>query len=251
MNGLKRLPTAGYCARSIAVAGLLVGLIAPAPVKADASNYRGPEVPMLPEYCMQDAKGVFWTQAERERWFRLLGDMVRHIHHYCRGLAATNRALYFSKNANERYGHLTQSIPEIQYVIGNAKDDYPLMPEFLYRKGDNLLRLNRHQEGVDALTRAMELKPDYWPPYAAMSDHYKRLGDNKKAREWLDKALAIAPDAKALKARLDDLNGKKDTVKSASETAEQPAPKPAKSQADPVAAKSKPAAGADSAAEKK
>jgi tetratricopeptide (TPR) repeat protein len=77
------------------------------------------------------------------------------------------------------------------------------------KKGENLIRLGRGPSGIKELLRAAELKPDYWPPYAAISDYYKKNGDLKDAREVLEKGLSASPDAKALKERLANL----DTVK--------------------------------------
>jgi len=52
----------------------------------------------------------------------------------------------------------------------------------------------------------MELKPDYWPAYAALSEHYVKVGDVAKAREVLQKGLEVTPDEKALKRRLAELD---------------------------------------------
>ncbi len=49
----------------------------------------------------------------------------------------------------------------------------------------------------------------HWPPYAVMSDYYKKKGDLKNAREVLEKGLLASPDAKALKERLATLDAVK------------------------------------------
>jgi tetratricopeptide (TPR) repeat protein len=60
---------------------------------------------------------------------------------------------------------------------------------------------------VPELERAIELKPDYWPPYVQLSDYYKESGQTALAREMLEKALSHSPGVETLKQRLADLNG--------------------------------------------
>ena len=104
--------------------------------------------------------------------------------------------------------------------------DFVLLPEILTKKGENLLRLGKSQGAVE-LGRAIELKKDYWPPYAAMSDYYKGVGDVRKAREWLEKGLAAAPGTRALTRRLEELESAKDQNQSAPQPAKEPEePKP-------------------------
>jgi Flp pilus assembly protein TadD len=75
----------------------------------------------------------------------------------------------------------------------------------LTKRGENLLRLGNGPRGLLDLTRAIELKPDHWPPYAALSDYYKALGNFDSAREWAEKGLSAAPGTKALQRRLAEL----------------------------------------------
>ena len=65
--------------------------------------------------------------------------------------------------------------------------------------------------GVLDLERAISLKPDYWPPYAELSDHFKSTGEIDKARSTLEMGLAKSPDATALKRRLTELSAAKKT----------------------------------------
>ena len=94
-------------------------------------------------------------------------------------------------------------------MIDRAPPDFVLLPEILMKKGENLIRLGQGANGNLQLLRAIELKPDYWPPYAAMSDYYKKTGDLKNAREVLEKGLSASPEAKALKERLANLDAVK------------------------------------------
>ena len=64
-------------------------------------------------------------------------------------------------------------------------------------------------QGLADLNRAIELKPDHWPPYAALSDYYKALSDFASARDWAQRGLSAAPGTRALQRRLAELDPSK------------------------------------------
>jgi tetratricopeptide (TPR) repeat protein len=173
-------------------------------------SYDPKEVAMLPAYCKHT--NVFRrhvpggnNQAEVERLTRLMGVSFIHLHHYCWGLMATNRA-NLARTPTERVRGLNHSISEFDYVIRNASPDFILLPEILTRKGQNLVALKKGPLAIVELQRAIDLKPDYWPPYATLSDYYKETGDHENARLWLQRGLAAVPDSQALKTRLSKLD---------------------------------------------
>jgi len=172
------------------------------------------EVAILPRYCAyaqsfrEHVPGGNSTD-EIQRWQSILGETFIHIHHYCWGLMKTNRGVLLAPDDQARRFYITDAIREFDYVIDRSPPDYVLLPEFLMKKGENLIRLGQVGNGTLQLLRAIELKPDYWPPYAVMSDYYKKSGDPKKAREVLEKGLSASPDAKALKERLANLDSTK------------------------------------------
>ncbi len=167
------------------------------------------ELALLPEYCK-------YTQLFRQRlhadpakvahWYAVMGPAFDAMHHYCWGLMKTNRALLLANSQRVRTFYMDDSLAEFDYVIRSALPDFVMLPEIYTKKGENQLRLGRIAAGIASLQRAIELKADYWPPYAALSDHYKKAGDIEQARAWLQKAVAFAPDAKALKSRLAELD---------------------------------------------
>jgi len=134
----------------------------------------------------------------------------------------TNRALLFTRAPQHRTFYLDSSISEFDYVISYAPRDFILLPEILTKKGENLIRLGRASQGALELLRAIELKPDYWPPYAAVSDYYKEIGEIAKAREWLEKGLSVTPDVKALRLRMAEIDGAKDKRKNTPQRPEKP-----------------------------
>jgi len=176
---------------------------------------------MLPRYCMytqlfRDRVPGGMNPAEIKRWGSLMGhDAFHHMHHYCAALIDTNRAEFLSRSRVDRLFYLDHSIKEFDYVIRSVPRDFILLPEILTKKGKNLILLGQSQLAINELQRAIELKPDYWPPYAELSDYHKGMGDLQKAREYLEKALSHSPNANGLKSRLTELeavNAKRKTA---------------------------------------
>jgi len=181
------------------------------PGAAAQSQFDPKQLAMLPPYCKytqlyrQNVPGGNDPQ-QIERWASVLGqENFVHMHHYCLGLESANRALYFSSTKQDRDRELSTSVREFDYVVDRVAPDFALLPEILTRRGENLLRLGNAPQGVVDLNRAISLKPDHWPPYAALSDYFKALGDFASAREWVEKGLAAAPGTKALQRRLTEL----------------------------------------------
>lgn len=178
------------------------------PASIDAYDPR--EVGMLPAYCKytQVFRGQVpggSNEAEIERWNALLGNTFHSLHHYCWGLMKTNRAVLLARTGQVREYYLNSAIEEFDYVLRNANDEFLLLPEILTKKGENLIRLGKGPIAVLHLERAATLKPDYWPPYAHLSDYYKTKGEVDKAEDYLRKGLSFSPQAKALTRRLSEL----------------------------------------------
>lgn len=175
------------------------------------TDYDPREVAMLPRYCIytqsfRDKVPGGGQKATVDGWYAEMGPTFHAMHHYCWGLMKTNRALYLAREPRTREFYLRDSITEFNYVLEHASEDFVLLPEILTKKGENLIRLGKGAIGIYELERAISLKPEYWPPYAQMSDYYKEAGDRKKARDMLEAGLAKVPDAKALRRRLAELD---------------------------------------------
>jgi len=206
-----------------------------APPGYSADVYAGDprEMAMVPRYCIytqafRDVVPGGNNPAEIERWNLIMGDTFHHMHHYCGGLIANNRGIFLSRNREERLSYLRHSIVEFDYVIQRASQDFKLLPDILTKKGETLIRLGQAPLGIVELQRAINLRPDYWPPYVQLSDYYKGTGDLGKAREYLEKALSYSPDAKGLKMRLMELDAVNAKRKTAPQSIEQsPKPRPA------------------------
>jgi tetratricopeptide (TPR) repeat protein len=176
-------------------------------------GYDPREVAMLPGYCK-------YTQLFRDRvpggnnpteiahWYQVMGHAFHGMHHYCWGLMKTNRALLLARTRQVRTYYLRSAVREFDYVINSSPPDFFMLPEIYTKRGENLLKLNEIGEAIVSFERAIHLKADYWPPYVALSDYFKRTGDYRRASEWLEKGLAASPDAKPLKDRMSELKAK-------------------------------------------
>ena len=172
--------------------------------------YDARELAMLPRFCNHTQLIRMFAPGgsdknEIARWTGVFGDSFQHLHHYCWGLMKSNRANLLARDPSVRQFFLNDAVGEYDYVIDRVPKDFILLPEILYKKADNLFRLGRAPVAIFHLERAIELKPDYWPPYAAIADHYKEVGQTAKSREILEAGLAAAPGTPALTRRLAEL----------------------------------------------
>lgn len=175
------------------------------------TEYDPREVAMLPAFCPH-------TQLFRERvpggndpeairrWHAAMGDTFLAMHHYCWGLMHMHRARVLARDEQVRRFNYASAIGEFDYVIRHARPDFVLLPEILTKRGEALLGLGRAAAAITEFERAIELKPDYWPPYAQIADYHQSQGDREKARAILQAGLEHAPDAKALRRRLIELD---------------------------------------------
>src|SRR5882672_6349770 len=81
-------------------AAAALALLAPMHVEAQQS-YEATQVYRLPVYCkytqvFRDHVPGGNNRPEIERWTASMGGSFNHMHHYCWGLMATNRAAFFS-----------------------------------------------------------------------------------------------------------------------------------------------------------
>ena len=170
------------------------------------------ELNLLPPYCIhtmlfRDAIPGANDPAKVSKWRNAMGSgNFDTMHHYCWGLMKTNRGVLLARDQQTRLFYLRAAVHEFDYVLQRVAPDFLLLPEVLTKKGENLVRLGKGPLSVAVFERAMEAKPDYWPPYAQLADYYKDIGDLKSAKETLDQGLAAVPDSAPLKRRLAELS---------------------------------------------
>jgi tetratricopeptide (TPR) repeat protein len=216
-------------------AALTAALLTPLPLRAqDYYSNLLRDLPMLPPYCQ-------YTQYYRDRvpggrdpeqldyWYSYFGGSVASgtgifhaMHHYCFGLTDINYAKYWERNEQNRRFRWEQSIAQFDYMIQSSKPGEKMLPDFHTKKGESLLAVGKAPLAMTEFEQAIALKPDYWPPYADMSDYYKRSGNIKLARAALERGLAAAPDTKALTRRLAELDSGKDNSSTAQKSSKKP-----------------------------
>jgi tetratricopeptide (TPR) repeat protein len=201
-----------------ALAGIVTALLAPSHVMAQAAGitFSPTEMALLPEYCKytqyyRDRIDGGRDPAKMKHWYAVfgggLGEGTFHsMHHYCFGLTQINYAKFWVTSKQDRTFRLEQSIGEFNFVIISSQPGERMLPDLHTKTGESLIALGKAGLAVVQFERAIELKPDYWPPYAAMSDHYKATGNIKAAREYLERGLSAAPETKALTRRLAELD---------------------------------------------
>lgn len=173
------------------------------------------EVSRLPPYCIYTAHfrenipgGM--NKEDSQRWQTILGEVFQTLHHYCWALMYLHRAKFLATDARTRGWNYSSAIHDIDYVLSYVNSrglrDFVLLPEILTKKGEALVGLGRGGRALGEFERAIELKPDYWPPYAHISDYYRSIGELTKARETLQSGLSRSPQASGLQRRLKELD---------------------------------------------
>jgi tetratricopeptide (TPR) repeat protein len=200
-----------------ALAPLLLAAGAPAAAQTipgypeHVTEYDPREVVMLPEYCkytqlFRDRVPGGNNREMIQRWHATMGDVFIHMHHYCWGLMHLHRAKVLARDAQARGFNYDSAVREFEYIMERTPREFPLLPEMLTKKGEALLARGKTALALAEFERAIELKPDYWPPYAHISDHYRSAGDLVKAREVLEAGLTRSRGAKGLQRRLEELD---------------------------------------------
>lgn len=159
------------------------------------------ELKVLPRACLaqtfisESLNYPIVPKEEREQWYAALGGSFIHYHHYCYGLMYMRKAVTDSSKQNHYYHSASANF---EYVINNATRDFPLLPEVYLRKGIALRFLGEDAAAATEFTKALKLKPDYTPAYAALVELHIDLGDIAGARSVLETGLSHAPASKIL-----------------------------------------------------
>lgn len=181
-----------------ACVGLALAL--PLPQPGWAQNFSAAETARLPPYCQGDP-------ASRKHWGEVYGPPFDHIHHHCWGLGYLNlaRAAIASPDRQKRGYYLTEAISNFMYSINAWPQDFVLLPDAYLGVGNAQRMLGQEAKAMGSFAKAISLKPDYAPAYAAMSDIWIDRGQKDKAKEILRDGVRNAPDAKGLTRRLAEL----------------------------------------------
>jgi tetratricopeptide (TPR) repeat protein len=117
------------------------------------------------------------------------------------------RADRHTNTSIDRSFDLSSAFREIEYVIERAPRDYMLRPEMLTKQGMIMRRLDRLDKAMSLLEQARSLDPTYWRAYYEIANCQLARNRKDEARETLKQGLAASPNARVLRAMLDDLGG--------------------------------------------
>ena len=172
------------------------------------------EMAQVPEYCRytQTFREEYGRDAHAQNlahWNSVLGaEQFSNLHHYCYGMIQLMRAQDYRITPQRRANILGQALGDIDYSINRVPPDYVLLPEMYTKRARVLVLQKKVVDAVDSFMKAISLKPDYWPPYAELSDLYKANGDRTKAQAILEEGLKNIPGSKTLEARMKALGEK-------------------------------------------
>ena len=172
------------------------------------------EMLALPPYCpaqqfIRNKEKWPVSQAEIDKWNRVLGRDYLHLHHYCQALNAMNKAQRISHD-RVRHFHLDFARRNIEYVQRNVSPTFVLLPEINVRKGYVLRFLGEHEAAAREYLAAIRLRPQYAPAYSALSDYYLDLDNREEAVRVLEDGLRQAPNSRTLKRKLSELKNPQD-----------------------------------------
>ena len=158
----------------------------------------------VPEFCYSFLNPKFEGTPLQAKWRRLL-EGFDGPHHYCFGIRGYNTALK-AHNREERMTALKGALNEMIYPLNHHfNPKHPLSAKLLYDLGKVTEGLEDYKSAIDFYNRSIELNPNVWLPFAAMSDLLEKAGNKKQAIETLENGLKNKPDSKPLIKRLNKL----------------------------------------------
>ena len=150
---------------------------------------------MLPQYCKDRATGRF------EKWRNTFGEAYIHMHHYCSGVFAEQKAKV-TLNQSERVSWLGRVVHQMSYVSGSCNTGHVLYPELHTRWGWALSQQGQVGEAVQHYQLALKAKRNYTLAYIRLSELYLEANQPDEARKVLESGLKARPNSSALKKRL-------------------------------------------------
>jgi len=164
------------------------------------------ELALLPAYCSgtQTIRSISGDPKPIEEYVAIYGQPYTHLHHYCWALNAENNA-WRIRDSYLRKSKLTQALGDIQYLLARAGPDFILLPEILNSQARILFTLRRDAEAINALNKAISIKPDYSQAYERLSDYYVDNGNKSQAIAILERGIGNTENASRLIKRLEKL----------------------------------------------
>ena len=129
------------------------------------------------------------------KWQVILGEAFHHIHHYCWAKLNVARSNKSGVSSQSKRAARDGAIADTQYVIDRAQSNFILLPELHMYQGELQVLQSRPAQAEIEFRRAIELKPDFWPPYLRLADLLIARKQNSRAAEVVEEGLSLSPDA--------------------------------------------------------
>lgn len=179
----------------------VVGISVPFHSLSAAEEWRQ-NTQFLPPYCQDRVKGA--QSAEFMKWRKSFGEAFIHMHHYCGGIYAEQKARS-TIDRHKRQRWLRAVMGEMEYVSKHCPANCVLYPELHSRWGWALAESGQPAGAIEHFQLAIRAKPKYVPAYAKLSDIYVKNNQPDDARRVLGEGLEVKPGSRMLQKRLQKL----------------------------------------------
>ena len=169
---------------------------------ADVTESWRKNTQLSPQYCKDRAKGV--QSPEFSKWRNTFGDAYIHMHHYCAGIHAEQKAKNILNKGEQDYW-LGRVVHQMKYVSGSVNTGHVLYPDLHTRWGWALSEQGQIAEAMQHYQLAIKAKRNYTLAYARLSELYLKANQPDEARKILESGLKASPNSKMLKRRLEKL----------------------------------------------
>jgi tetratricopeptide (TPR) repeat protein len=148
------------------------------------------ELAALPTFCRgtQLIRNISHDPVPIESYVKRFGEGYRHLHHYCWALNAENKT-YNMLDKELKKSKLTYALGDIDYVLARVQPTFVFLPEIYTGKARILFKLDRAAEAVEALNKALRLRPDYSPASLQLSSYFEKKGDKTMAINVLKQGI--------------------------------------------------------------
>jgi len=165
------------------------------------------EFASLPNFCRLKLKPGEDRTASKTGDDLFGHDTWIHVHHYCQGLNKFNR-YYRASDATEKRVFLSDAASEFTYMVGHLPPNSVLLADVYQNRGRVMLVMDKAQEGVADLQKALEINPKNMQAYLILADQFEKLKNKDKALQIISEGLRHAPTSKGMQRRYQALGGK-------------------------------------------
>jgi len=164
------------------------------------------DLALMPKYChgTQAIRTLSQDPQPIQNYISIYGNSYTHLHHYCGALVTINK-YQFLQDKLLRESKMRYALTDIQYSIDRSDLDFTFLPDMLAAKARVLSILSRNNEAILVLKKAIEIKPDYVPAIAQLSDFFVNQGDKSQAIKVLETGIDNTERATSLIKKLEKL----------------------------------------------